>query len=185
MPSSATSRRTTAARSCPSASSAPRASPTSASMTAPSRSSRTLEERNPEIHFVELFNSVEYTEDQYESAMEALIEGAVLAVLVVFLFLRDWRATLISAIAIPLSAIPTFWFMDLLGFTLNSMTLLALEPGRRRAGRRCDRRDREHRPAHAHGQERLSGVDRRGRRDRPGRRRRPPSRSSPCSCRSA
>ena len=58
--------------------------------------------------------------------MEALVEGAVLAVLVVFLFLRDWRATLISAIAIPLSAIPTFWFMDLMGFTLNSLTLLAL-----------------------------------------------------------
>ena len=50
----------------------------------------------------------------------------MLAVLVVFLFLRDWRATLISAIAIPLSAIPTFWFMDLLGFTLNMVTLLAL-----------------------------------------------------------
>ena len=57
---------------------------------------------------------------------KSLIEGAVLAVLVVFLFLRDWRATLISAIAIPLSAIPTFWFMELLGFTLNSMTLMAL-----------------------------------------------------------
>jgi multidrug efflux pump subunit AcrB len=87
---------------------------------------RALEERNPDIHFVELFNSVKYTESQYEAAMEALIEGAVLAVLVVFLFLRDWRATLISAIAIPLSAIPTFWFMELLGFSLNSMTLLAL-----------------------------------------------------------
>ena len=58
--------------------------------------------------------------------MEALLEGAALAVLVVFLFLRDWRATLISAIAIPLSAIPTFWFMELMGFTLNSLTLLAL-----------------------------------------------------------
>ena len=55
-----------------------------------------------------------------------MIEGAVLAVIVVFLFLRDWRATVISALAIPLSAIPTFWFMDLLGFTLNQMTLLAL-----------------------------------------------------------
>ena len=50
----------------------------------------------------------------------------MLAVIVVFLFLRDWRATLISALAIPLSAIPTFWFMDLMGFTLNKMTLLAL-----------------------------------------------------------
>ena len=88
---------------------------------------RAIEQRRGgDVRFVELFNSVEYTEGQYHSAMEALIEGAVLAVLVVFLFLRDWRATLISAIAIPLSAIPTFWFMDLMGFTLNSLTLLAL-----------------------------------------------------------
>jgi multidrug efflux pump subunit AcrB len=87
---------------------------------------RALEQRNPNVRFVELFNSVEYTEGQYHSAMEALLEGAALAVLVVFLFLRDWRATLISAIAIPLSAIPTFWFMELMGFTLNSLTLLAL-----------------------------------------------------------
>ncbi len=85
-----------------------------------------LEQRNPNVRFVELFNSVKYTEGQYHSAMEALLEGAALAVLVVFLFLRDWRAMLISAIAIPLSAIPTFWFMELMGFTLNSLTLLAL-----------------------------------------------------------
>ena len=58
--------------------------------------------------------------------MEMLWEGAVLAVIVVFLFLRDWRATLISAVAIPLSAIPTFWFLDLMGFTLNFLSLLAL-----------------------------------------------------------
>jgi multidrug efflux pump subunit AcrB len=58
--------------------------------------------------------------------MAAMIEGALLAIVVVFLFLRDWRATIISAIAIPLSAIPTFWFLDLLGFTLNTMSLLAL-----------------------------------------------------------
>ncbi|WP_188053085.1 efflux RND transporter permease subunit [Sphingosinithalassobacter sp. CS137] len=85
-----------------------------------------LEERNPDVRYEILFNSVEYTEEQYESAIAALVEGAVLAVIVVFLFLRDWRATLISALAIPLSAIPTFWFMDMLGFTLNQMTLLAL-----------------------------------------------------------
>lgn len=81
---------------------------------------------NPGIRFTELFNSVTYTKDQYESSMAAMIEGAILAVVVVFFFLRDWRATIISAIAIPLSAIPTFWFMDLLGFTLNQMSLLAL-----------------------------------------------------------
>ena len=58
--------------------------------------------------------------------MSALLEGSILAVLVVFLFLRDVRATLISALAIPLSAIPTFVVMQWLGFTLNSISLLAL-----------------------------------------------------------
>ncbi|USU07838.1 efflux RND transporter permease subunit [Sphingomonadaceae bacterium OTU29MARTA1] len=85
-----------------------------------------LEKRNPNVHFILRSNSVKYTEAQYESAIHAMIEGAVLAVLVVLLFLRDWRATLISALAIPLSAIPTFWFMELLGFNLNQMTLLGL-----------------------------------------------------------
>ncbi|MEA3053298.1 MAG: hypothetical protein QOG72_2201 [Sphingomonadales bacterium] len=83
-------------------------------------------ESGGKVKFRMLFTSVKYTEMQYTSAMEALVEGAVLAVLVVLLFLRDWRATLISAVAIPLSAIPTFWFMDLMGFTLNGVTLLAL-----------------------------------------------------------
>jgi multidrug efflux pump subunit AcrB len=81
---------------------------------------------NPGIKFTTLFNSVDYTKGQYKSSMAAMIEGALLAIVVVFLFLRDWRATVISAIAIPLSAIPTFWFLDLLGFTLNTMSLLAL-----------------------------------------------------------
>jgi multidrug efflux pump subunit AcrB len=85
-----------------------------------------LEKRNPQVHFQMISNSVKYTEAQFHSAMEAMVEGALLAVVVVFLFLRDWRSTIISALAIPLSAIPTFWFMDLLGFTLNNMTLMAL-----------------------------------------------------------
>jgi multidrug efflux pump subunit AcrB len=85
-----------------------------------------LEKNNPKVHFELLSNWSKYAEQQYHSAMEAMIEGAVLAVVVVFLFLRDWRATIISALAIPLSSIPAFWFMDMLGFTLNQMTLLAL-----------------------------------------------------------
>ncbi len=85
-----------------------------------------IEKANPQIHFTRLYTEVNYTKGQYASSMEALVEGAVLAIVVVFLFLRDWRATLISAIAIPLSAIPTFWFMDLMGFTLNFLSLLAL-----------------------------------------------------------
>jgi multidrug efflux pump subunit AcrB len=85
-----------------------------------------LEKKNPQVKFKLIFNNVEYAEKQYHSAMEAMYEGAGLAVLVVFLFLRDWRATAISALAIPLSAIPTFFVMQQLGFTLNQMTLLAL-----------------------------------------------------------
>ena len=85
-----------------------------------------IHKENPKVTFKRLFSSVPYTEAQYESAIWAMIEGAVLAVVVVFLFLRDYRATVISALAIPLSAIPTFWFMDLMGFTLNTISLLAL-----------------------------------------------------------
>jgi multidrug efflux pump subunit AcrB len=85
-----------------------------------------LKKENPKVQYKQLFSSVEYTKGQYHSAMSAMIEGAVLAVVIVFLFLRDWRATMISALAIPLSAIPSFWFMDMMGFTLNGISLLAL-----------------------------------------------------------
>jgi multidrug efflux pump subunit AcrB len=78
------------------------------------------------VKFNRIYTEVDSTILQYESSMEMLWEGALLAVIVVFLFLRDWRATLISAVAIPLSAIPTFWFLDLMGFTLNFLSLLAL-----------------------------------------------------------
>ncbi len=85
-----------------------------------------IQAANPRIHFSEIQNQVDYTKEQYRSAMEGLVEGAVLAVLVVYLFLRDKRATAISALAIPLSAIPAFWFMSLMGITLNSLSLLAM-----------------------------------------------------------
>ncbi len=85
-----------------------------------------IEAENPGIKFIKLSTTTTYTRQQYNSSMWALVEGAVLAVVVVFMFLRDWRATFISAVAIPLSAIPTFWFMDLLGFNLNFLSLLAL-----------------------------------------------------------
>ncbi len=87
---------------------------------------RALEKENPKVKFRQLFTTVDYTRSQYHSAIDAMWEGAILAVLVVFVFLRDWRATLISAIAIPLSAIPAFWLMDLMGFTLNGVSLIAL-----------------------------------------------------------
>ena len=85
-----------------------------------------LQAENPRVHFSEVFTPVPYTKAQYRSAMEGLIEGAVLAVFVVLLFLRDIRATAISALAIPMSAIPAFFFMSLLGITLNFMSTMAM-----------------------------------------------------------
>jgi hydrophobe/amphiphile efflux-1 (HAE1) family protein len=81
---------------------------------------------HPDVRFDLIDTSVTYTVGNYTSAMHTLIEGAVLAVIVVFLFLKDWRATLISAVALPLSVLPTFWAMDALGFSLNLVSLLAL-----------------------------------------------------------
>ncbi len=87
---------------------------------------KALEQRNPKVKFRMIRNSVRDTLSEYHAAMEAMFGGAGLAVLIVFLFLRDWRSTVISAIAIPLSAIPTFYFLELLGFSLNFMVLMAL-----------------------------------------------------------
>nr|WP_294847698.1 efflux RND transporter permease subunit [uncultured Sphingomonas sp.] len=87
---------------------------------------RKIEKDDPRVRFTEIVNQVDYTKSQYTSAMHGLVEGAILAVLVVFLFLRDFRATAISAIAIPLSAIPAFWFMSLMDINLNGLSLLAL-----------------------------------------------------------
>jgi len=86
-----------------------------------------LAKENPSIQIEEVFNSVDRVKKNYEDSMWALYEGAALAVLVVFLFLRDWRATLVSAVALPLSVLPTFLVMQYaFGFTLNMLTLLAL-----------------------------------------------------------
>jgi multidrug efflux pump subunit AcrB len=83
-------------------------------------------QENPSLHLQQIFTTVDHTIATYHSALSALVEGSVLAVVVVWFFLRSWRATLISALAIPLSAIPTFAFMSAMGFTLNSITLLSL-----------------------------------------------------------
>ena len=85
-----------------------------------------IKTENPAVHLTTIFTTVEHTLRTYHSAMSALIEGSVLAVVVVWFFLRNMRATLISALAIPLSAIPTFVFMQWMGFTLNQITLLGL-----------------------------------------------------------
>ncbi|WP_337267614.1 efflux RND transporter permease subunit [Oryzifoliimicrobium ureilyticus] len=81
---------------------------------------------NPKVSIEMIDDSVYFTFGNYTAAMDTLIEGAILSVIVVFLFLRNWRATVISAVALPLSAIPTFWIMDLMGFSLNLVSFLAL-----------------------------------------------------------
>jgi multidrug efflux pump subunit AcrB len=82
--------------------------------------------QNPDIEVTEAFNFVLPVQEEYTGSMHLLYEGAALAVLVVWLFLRDWRATFVSAVALPLSAIPAFIGMHYLGFSVNVITLLAL-----------------------------------------------------------
>ncbi|MBC7830734.1 MAG: efflux RND transporter permease subunit, partial [Hyphomicrobium sp.] len=85
-----------------------------------------LGKQYPDVRVTKIDDAVAYTRGNYTSAMETLIEGAVLAVLVVLVFLRNMRATLIAAVALPLSAIPTFWALELLGFSLNLVSLLGI-----------------------------------------------------------
>jgi HAE1 family hydrophobic/amphiphilic exporter-1 len=87
---------------------------------------RELEAQRPGLEVREIGSTVEFIRGMHESSIHALIEGALLACLVVFLILRDWRATLIAAAAIPLSILPTFAAIEILGFTLNMVTLIAL-----------------------------------------------------------
>ncbi|CDZ44134.1 efflux RND transporter permease subunit [Neorhizobium galegae] len=80
----------------------------------------------PSTRFKLVDDNMSYTAGNYNSAMHTLYEGAALSIVVVFLFLRDWRATVVAAIALPLSIIPTFFAIDLLGFSLNILSLLAI-----------------------------------------------------------
>jgi multidrug efflux pump subunit AcrB len=85
-----------------------------------------LKASHPDIVLTQAFDFVTPVEEEYEGSLHLLYEGAALAVLVVWLFLRDWRATFVSAVALPMSVIPAFIGMYLLGFSINVVTLLAL-----------------------------------------------------------
>ena len=87
---------------------------------------RQLEAEHPRVKFKLVSTAIEEVRASFSSSMAMLWEGAALAVLVVWFFLRDWRATWISALALPLSIIPTFGVIWLLGCSLNMITLLAL-----------------------------------------------------------
>jgi len=85
-----------------------------------------LRQQHPDLEITEAFNFVTPVEEEYKGSMQLLLEGGLLAVVVVWLFLRNWRATFVSAVALPLSVIPAFIGMYLLGFSINVVTLLAL-----------------------------------------------------------
>jgi multidrug efflux pump subunit AcrB len=85
-----------------------------------------LRESRPDLQITESFDFVTPVQEEFDGSMLLLYEGAILAVLVVWIFLRDFRATIVSAVALPLSAIPAFIGMHYLGFSINVITLLAL-----------------------------------------------------------
>ena len=85
-----------------------------------------LRAAHPDIELTEAFDFVSPVAEEYQGSLHLLYEGAILAVLVVWLFLRDWRATFVTAVALPLSVIPAFIGMHALGFSINVVTLLAL-----------------------------------------------------------
>ncbi len=80
----------------------------------------------PDVDLRLIDTSVDFTKGNYEAAISTLFEGAILAVIIVLLFLRDIRATVIAAISLPLSIFPAFWAMDILGFSLNLVSFLAI-----------------------------------------------------------
>ncbi len=84
-----------------------------------------LRTAHPHIRFVEVDSQIEAPQNSYRASLVMLLEGAILAVAVVWFFLRDWRATWICAVALPLSVIPTFAMMSWFGFSLNLLSLLA------------------------------------------------------------
>ena len=85
-----------------------------------------LQKDHPNVVLHEVVDNAGPVQENFDASMEMLYEGAVLAVLVVWWFLRDWRATLVAAAALPLSVIPAFLGQYLFGYTLNMVTLLSL-----------------------------------------------------------
>ncbi|PHY20868.1 efflux RND transporter permease subunit [Caulobacter sp. BP25] len=85
-----------------------------------------LEAAHPGVTFTPIYSVVDDTRASFNATVSTLVEGMILAALVVLLFLREWRATVITAIAMPMSLVPTFIFMVIMGFSLNVVTLLGL-----------------------------------------------------------
>ncbi len=85
-----------------------------------------LQRSHANLVLKQVIDNAQPVQENFRGSMELLLEGALLAILVVWWFLRDWRATLVAAAALPLSIIPTFLGLHYFGYTLNTVTLLAL-----------------------------------------------------------
>src|SRR5215468_1658546 len=85
-----------------------------------------LKTQYPDVDLKLIDTSVKFTKGNYEAAISTLFESAILAVVIVLLFLSDLRATIIAAVSLPLSIFPAFWAMDILGFSLNLVSFLAI-----------------------------------------------------------
>ena len=85
-----------------------------------------IRKAHPDVQIKLIDTKVKYTVGNYEAAMKTLVEGALLSIIVVFLFLRDWRATLITSLALPFSIVPTFFVIHTMGFSLNLVSLLGI-----------------------------------------------------------
>lgn len=85
-----------------------------------------LAAEHPQVTITEAYDTVASVQENYEGSMILMIEGAFLAILVVWIFLRDFRSTIVSAVALPLAILPTFALIYYMGYSLNLLTLLAL-----------------------------------------------------------
>ncbi|AXH63254.1 MULTISPECIES: efflux RND transporter permease subunit [Providencia] len=85
-----------------------------------------LQKANPNVEISLVSSTVKYTESSFTLTIQTLLEGAFLTIVIVFFFLKSWRATLVAAVALPLSILPTFFILMLFDYSLNSITLLAL-----------------------------------------------------------
>jgi len=80
----------------------------------------------PDVHFVTLWSNADWIKGSLERVKETILEGALLTVFIVFLFLHSWRSTVITGLTLPISVLATFIALHAFGFTLNFITLLAL-----------------------------------------------------------
>ncbi|WEK34217.1 MAG: efflux RND transporter permease subunit [Candidatus Pseudobacter hemicellulosilyticus] len=78
------------------------------------------------LHYMNMYSTKEYLDESISQVKSTLIEAFILVFIVVYIFLQDFRSTLIPAIAVPVAIIGTFFFMQLFGFSINVLTLFAL-----------------------------------------------------------